>query len=108
MRRASQGQTAPTRRTHAPHQRPVDIIAYVDHVSGFGMPLGPEIIESVAGAGNRIMFRPPLMSTEEDIDRMVDILCQDSRKGLGESFSAPGRADSLGHQQHRFDRPALV
>jgi adenosylmethionine-8-amino-7-oxononanoate aminotransferase len=81
----------------------VSTIPEVDHVSGLGMLLGLEIVKDparkegyphealetlqevalekglyirVAGAGSRIMFCPPLVSTEEEIDRMVDILRQ--------------------------------
>ena len=76
-------------------------IPEVDHVSGFGMLLGLEIVKNpetregfshdalaalqdgalakglyirMAAFGSRIMFCPPLVSTKAEIDRMVTIL----------------------------------
>ncbi len=79
----------------------VAAIPEVDHVSGFGMLLGLELIKDptskegyshdalealqevalakglyirVAGAGSRIMFCPPLISSTDEIDHMIAIL----------------------------------
>lgn len=81
--------------------RVVARIPEVDHVSGFGMLLGLEITKNpetkegyshdaltalqdgalarglyirLSAAGSRIMFCPPLVSTEREIDRMIGIL----------------------------------
>ena len=89
------------------HEQFVKDFPLVDHVSGYGMLLGIEVVKDKAtkeeyppksrkmfrlqeraldkglfvricdhnwAPGNRIMFCPPLVSTEKDIDRMLDRL----------------------------------
>jgi len=84
-------------------ERIVDKIPVVDHVAGYGTLLGLELLKDAetkegyshealealqnvalskglyirtAGAGSRIMFCPPLVSTREEVDRMIAILAE--------------------------------
>ena len=85
------------------HERIVAEIPIVDHCAGYGMLLGLELLKNaeakegyshealealqdvalgkglyirIAGAGSRIMFCPPLVSTHEEVDSMIAILAE--------------------------------
>jgi adenosylmethionine-8-amino-7-oxononanoate aminotransferase len=106
-------------------ERLVDSLPLVEHVSGYGMLLGLEVVRNNVtkedyskesrkmfrvqeraldkglflrvcdltwAPGNRFMFCPPLVSTEVEIDAMIDIIIETFKEELTSEYAEGARS----------------